>query len=92
MYVYLSQKKHRKNKLETNKISYIKDEDGTAVEGKGFDTAWHSMTLLESKLLFILFHFCHVQNNFKLYFYFSWPVGYIEMCYLFDFKIMEDFP
>ena len=43
MYVYLSQKKHIKNKLETNKISYIKDEDGTAVEGKGFegnDTAW----------------------------------------------------
>ena len=33
MYVYLSKKKHRKNKPETNKIGYIKDKDGIAVEG-----------------------------------------------------------
>lgn len=37
MYVYLSKKKHRKNKPETNKIGYIKDKDGIAVEGEGFE-------------------------------------------------------
>lgn len=31
------QKKHRKNKPETNKIGYIKDKDGIAVEGEGFE-------------------------------------------------------
>lgn len=65
MYVYLSKKKHRKNKPETNKIGYIKDKDGIAVEGEGFEGN-DSLSLN-----FCSFHFCHVQNNFKLHFDFS---------------------
>lgn len=37
MYVYLSKNKHIKNKLETNKIGYIKDKDGISVEAEGFE-------------------------------------------------------
>lgn len=41
--MFIWAKRNRKNKLETNKIGYIKNKDGISVEAEGFegnDTLW----------------------------------------------------